>query len=124
MPVIKSAKKRVRTATKATIRNAKTKRLLRESVKIFNNTLASGKIDKIIEAQSKATSALDIATKKNVIHRNKADRRKRRLSAAVKAAIAKKAAIKKPAVKKNITKKTAPKKLPPKKSATKKAIAK
>ena len=35
MPIIKSAKKRVRTANKAAVRNAKTKRTLKTALKAF-----------------------------------------------------------------------------------------
>lgn len=84
MPIIKSAKKRVRVSTKATIRNAKTKRTLRESVKAFHVSLSTGKTDKITEAQNKAYSAIDVAAKKNVLHKNKAARKKSQLATAVK----------------------------------------
>lgn len=86
MPIIKSAKKRVRTASKATVRNAKTKRAMREAIKEFQTALNSGKTEKINTARSKAVSAIDVAAKKNVIHKNKAARRKSQLNAAFKAA--------------------------------------
>ncbi|HMH31173.1 MAG TPA: 30S ribosomal protein S20, partial [Methylomirabilota bacterium] len=41
MPIIKSAKKRVRTAKKATIRNSKTKRSLKTALKSFAKTPTS-----------------------------------------------------------------------------------
>jgi ribosomal protein S20 len=41
MPIIKSAKKRVKVATKATIRNSKTKRSLKAAVKAFGSALAA-----------------------------------------------------------------------------------
>lgn len=118
MPIIKSAKKRVKTARKATVRNAKTKRNLRESLKAFSATLASGNQAKITEAQKNVQSALDIAVKKDVIHKNKASRKKAQLSAKAKSAGAKpsaKSAVKKPAAKKTVTKKPAAKKSAPKK---------
>jgi small subunit ribosomal protein S20 len=111
MPIIKSAKKRVRVSTKATIRNAKTKRTLRESVKAFHASLTTGKADKIAEAQSKAVSAIDVAAKKNVLHKNKAARKKSQLATAAKTNIAKPATVKKVAkkatAKKPVAKKTA-----------------
>jgi small subunit ribosomal protein S20 len=111
MPIIKSAKKRVRVSAKAAARNAKTKRTMREAIKAFNASLSTAKADKIGLAQSKAVSAIDIATKKNVIHKNKAARKKSQLNEAVKKADSKKVSqtVKKP-VKKADSKKIVPKK--------------
>ena len=119
MPIIKSAKKRVRVARKATVRNSKTKRTLKAALKAFlgKSTAAS---------HNKAQSALDTAAKKGVLHKNKVARKKRQLSAAAKnagvkitagtkkATPAKKVAAK-PIVKKVATKKPAAKKAPAKK---------
>jgi len=85
MPIIKSAKKRVRVAAKASIRNNRAKRNLREAAKAFYAALASGKADKITIAHQQAVSTIDIAAKKNIIHKNKASRHKSRLNAAIKA---------------------------------------
>lgn len=112
MPIIKSAKKRTRTASKAAVRNRKTKRSLKEAVKSFQSALTGDK-KKASDKLSKAQSNVDKALKKNVIHKNKAARKKRQLAKAAKAAntgVAKKA--------------TAAKKAPAKKPATKKAPAK
>jgi small subunit ribosomal protein S20 len=127
MPIIKSAKKRVRVSAKAAARNAKTKRTMRETTKAFNASLSTGKTDKIAEAQSKATSAIDVAAKKNIIHKNKAARKKRQLSEAAKKAGATSKTIKKPATKATSpkpVKKTVAKKAPAKKLATNKITAK
>ncbi len=45
MPIIQSAKKRVKTANKAAVRNSKTKRTLRESLKAFAKSLEGGKAE-------------------------------------------------------------------------------
>jgi small subunit ribosomal protein S20 len=112
MPIIKSAKKRVRTARKAAVRNSKTKRSLRSALKVFSSSPSA-------KSHSSAQSALDKAVKKGVVHKNKAARLKKKAAAKAKASGVKtgKAAVKKaePA-KKPTTKKVAPKK----KSATKK----
>jgi small subunit ribosomal protein S20 len=114
MPIIKSAKKRVKVSYKATVRNAKTKRNLKESVKSFKEAAKSGK--KIDETLKKAISAIDVAVKKNVIHKNKAAHKKSQLSKIAKEAghkPAKKTAkntASKPAAKKPVTKKPAVKK--------------
>jgi small subunit ribosomal protein S20 len=122
MPIIKSAKKRVKTATKARARNSRTKRTVREAMKAFDKALASGKAADIQKAQTEAVSAIDTAVKKHIIHQNKAARQKAAMSAKAKAAGAKvtKAAPKKPATTTKKADKPATKKLAPKKATSKK----
>jgi small subunit ribosomal protein S20 len=111
MPIIKSAKKRVKVAKKATIRNSKTKRSLKSAFKVFTKSPTA-------KSHSSAQSAVDKAAKKGVVHKNKASRMKKKAAAKAKAAgvkptkaVAKKAApAKKPAAKKAPAKKTAAKK--------------
>lgn len=118
MPIIKSAKKRVKVSANAATRNAKTKRTLREAVKSFHTALVGGKAKEISETQAKANSAIDTAVKKNVIHKNKGARKKSQLATAAKKAGAKpETAAKKPAAKKTAAK-------PAAKTATKKAATK
>lgn len=112
MPIIKSAKKRVKVAAKANLRNAKTKRTMREAIKAFQKALTSGKSSEIAEAERKAVSAIDRAAKKAVIHKNKAARAKSQLSAKAKTSGAKLA-------KKAVAKPAAAKKAPAKKPAAK-----
>ncbi|HET6864251.1 MAG TPA: 30S ribosomal protein S20 [Candidatus Saccharimonadales bacterium] len=124
MPIIKSAKKRVKTANKARARNAHFKRSMRDALKAFNKAVASGKAADIQKTQRDAVSALDTAVKKEIIHRNKAARQKAALAARAKAAGAKvtKTTAKKsaaPAPKK--TAKPAPKRPAAKKTPAKKA---
>src|SRR3990167_1030975 len=80
MPIIKSAKKRVKVAAKAQARNQRTKRQLRDSLKNYAKALETGKAAEINKAQAAAYQALDIAAKKAVIHRNKAARFKSKLA--------------------------------------------
>jgi ribosomal protein S20 len=111
MPIIKSAKKRVKVARKASVRNSKTKRSLKGALKLFAKSPSS-------KSHSSAQSNLDKATKKGVIHKNKAARLKKQAAAKAKAAgvkstktatkkaaPAKKTAAKKPAAKKTAAKK-------------------
>ncbi len=122
MPIIKSAKKRVRVASKATARNTKTKRTFRGAIKAFQASLTSASKD-ASKTLSQAQSSIDTAVKKGVIHKNKAARKKSQLAKAAKAAgvktvgTAKKAA---PKAKKAPAKKPAAKKAPAKKPAAKK----
>lgn len=128
MPIIKSAKKRVRVAEKQSTQNSKTKRSLRESVKAFTTSLTAKK--DTTKAQAEAYSAIDIAVKKGVISKNKAARKKSQLNKASKSAgttkagtkVAKKAPAK--ATAKPAVKKSAPKAVAKKSPATKKAPAK
>jgi ribosomal protein S20 len=111
MPIIKSAKKRVRVAHKAAVRNSKTKRSLKSALKVFRKSPSS-------KGLSSAQSNLDKATKKGVIHKNKAARLKKQAAKRAKAAGVKpaKATAKKAAsAKKTTAKKPAAKKAPAKK---------
>ena len=134
MPVIKSAKKRVKVAAKATARNSRYKRQMRESLKAFAAALSSGKTAEIAKQQRAAVSALDVAAKKNIIHANKAARKKSQLAKRAKEAgvkpgselsrspaktgagkAARKSTTGKPAAKKTAVKKPVAKKAPSKK---------
>lgn len=116
MPIIKSAKKRVRTARKAAIRNSKTKRNLREALKAFSAKPAA-------QSHGEAQSKLDLAVKRGVIHKNKAARLKKQAAAKAKAAGVKPSKATKAA--KPAAKKPAPaKKTPAKKPAAKKPAKK
>jgi small subunit ribosomal protein S20 len=130
MPIIKSAKKRVRVARKATVRNSKTKRSLRTAMKAFHAAITGGDKKAAATTQSEAQSHIDKAAKKGIIHKNKAARQKSQLAARAKAAGAAPAkAVKaaKPAAAPAAKKKAAPKAAKPavaKKPAAKKAPAK
>jgi len=123
MPIIKSAKKRVKVTKKATIRNSKTKRSLREAFKAFGKKTDA-------KNHSAAQSNLDKAVKKGLVHKNKAARIKKQLSAKAKAAgvnpasgsgsRVKSVATKKATAKKTVAKKPTAKKAPAKKPAAKK----
>lgn len=121
MPIIQSAKKRVRTADKATARNRKTKRSVKGAIKSLQASLAGDK-KKATELLSQAQSEIDTAVKKGVMHKNKAARKKAQLAKASKEAGVKTA---KAAAKKAPAKTTAkPAKKPAAKVATKKAPVK
>lgn len=127
MPIIKSAKKRVRRAETQAIANAKTKRSMREKIKAFYADIASKK--DTTKSQAAAYSALDTAVKKNVISKHRAARKKSQLNTASKAAGTTKAgtkAKKTSAAPKKTTpaKKTTAKKTPAKKAPAKKTAKK
>ncbi|MBU1200191.1 30S ribosomal protein S20 [Patescibacteria group bacterium] len=77
MPIIKSAKKRVRSSARRRSRNLVTKSTYRTAVK-------KAATDKSPESLKVAYKALDKATKKGVIPKNRAARLKSQLSRAVK----------------------------------------
>lgn len=114
MPIIKSAKKRVKTSRKATIRNSKTKRSLKVSMKALAAKPTAS-------AAAEAQSNLDKAAKKGVIHKNKASRLKSQAAKRAKAAGVKPAKAT-PKTKAAPAKKAAPKKAT--KPAAKKPAAK
>lgn len=130
MPIIKSAKKRVRVTAKQSTQNAKTKRSLRASLKAFHANLTAKK--DTTKAQAEAYSAIDTAVKKGIITKNKAARKKSQLNSLAKAAGTTKAGAKKtatkPAAKKPSTAKksstTTKKPAAKKTAAAKKATAK
>ncbi|MCP3704288.1 MAG: 30S ribosomal protein S20 [Alteromonas sp.] len=109
MPIIKSAKKRVRVAHKQSVQNAKTKRSLKSSMKAFQSAVLGKK--GVEKAQNEAQSAIDTAVKKGVITKNKAARTKSQLNAQAKAANG---------GKRTATKKATPAKKPAAKKTTKK----
>lgn len=124
MPIIKSAKKRVRVANKAAVRNSKTKRSLKSALKVFTKKPDA-------KGHSDAQSNIDKAVKKGLIHKNKAARMKKSLAAQAKSAGVKptkstkaKPVAKKPAAKKTVAKKAPATKVSTKKSATAKTSKK
>jgi ribosomal protein S20 len=117
MPIIKSAKKRVRVAKKATARNAKTKKGLRGALKSFHAKITGA-------SHSQAQSAIDKAVKKGVMSKSKASRRKSQLAKKAKAAGSKPAAVAKKTAKPAVKKAAPAKKVVAKKSVAKKPAAK
>lgn len=97
MPVIKSAKKKLRQDKKREQLNSKIKLSFRNAVK-------DAEKNKTFEKVKLATKLIDKASKKGIIHKNKAARLKSRLSK-----------IAKPTVKKSATPKTVKKSSKPKK---------
>lgn len=114
MPIIKSAIKRAKQATKRREKNVGIKRDIKSAVKAFIAKPSAA-------ALSKAQGEIDMAVKKNLINKNTAARRKSNLSK-----IAKEAGVKLVATKKTATKTAAakPATKPAAKSAAKPAAKK
>lgn len=131
MPIIKSAKKRMRQTAVRRARNQNSKRSLRVEIKAFTAAVEAKDAKKAGEALKKVQSNLDKAVKKNILKKNTAARKLARLSAQAKAigakstaAASKKATPKKPAAKTAAKKPATAKKTAAKKPAAKKAPAK
>ena len=77
---IKSAKKRIRTSERQRVTNLAHRGRARTEVKKARAALASGDVEQAEEAVRTASSYLDRAATKGVIHRNNASRRKGRLA--------------------------------------------
>jgi small subunit ribosomal protein S20 len=130
MPIIKSAKKRVRQAKKRQAYNTATKAGVKKQFRAVRDELATGK-PKSNAALVAAIAEIDKAVKRGVIHKKTAARKKSRLTRAYNAVATKpygteapgKPGSKKKAVKKPVAKKAVAKKTPAKK-VTKKPTAK
>lgn len=77
MPVIKSARKKLKQDKKRYLINLRAKREVKEKIKKFKNSPS-------IKMLSELYSVLDKAAKKNIFHPNKSARYKSRLSKLVK----------------------------------------
>jgi len=116
VPIIKSAKKRVRVSAKATAKNLRVKRQLRSALKSLRS---SSKAADIETAKRQAQSAIDKAMKKGVMHKRKAAKSQKQLSAQAKARGMKPTKAQKAPVKKAVPKKPTAKKASPKTPAKK-----
>ena len=85
MPNIKSAKKRLITNEKARVRNKGKMTALRTAEKKFRSVVESGELETAQQSLSFVFTKLDKAVKAGIIHKNKAARKKSRLSALLKA---------------------------------------
>ena len=83
MPNTKSAAKAMRQSARRREFNLKIKEAAKKSVKEVRRLIAAGKKNEAIAAMVKAMSALDKATKKGVLHKNTASRKKSRLAKAI-----------------------------------------
>lgn len=114
MPIIKSAKKRARQniVRKERLKPFRTRMLT--LIKSILNLTQQGKVDQAKVILKDAYQAIDTATKKNIIHKNTADRKKSLVQKTISRAEAN-------APKKTETKTSAPKKVPAKKNEEKAA---
>ncbi len=129
MPIIKSAKKRMRQQDARRTYNVGVKTTVKKHIRVVKDEVATGKVTSA--ALVAAVSQLDLAVRKGVLHKRTADRKKSRLTKEYNSLAAKPYGTDnpgKPGTKKKVAKKPAPKavakKAPAKKAAPKKPTAK
>ena len=116
MPLIKSAIKKAKQDTVRTERNRHYKTQMQTMYKNIQKFVEAWEMDKATSFISEAYSVIDVACKKNIIHKNNAANKKSSLAKLVWST----PAAPKKEVKKAPAKKPAAKKAPAKKAATKK----
>lgn len=84
MPIIKSAIKRAKQNAVRHARLLPYRTQLKTVIKKVLDLVKAGKKDEAAKMLPLAFKTIDIAAKKNILHRNTADRRKARLSKAVR----------------------------------------
>lgn len=121
MPIIKSAIKRVRVEARRQKRNLVTKNRYKELIKEFTNLVEGGKTAEAVKLFPIVQKALDMAAKKNLLHKNNASRKKSNLAKMIAkapaASTSAKATADKKAEAKPVAKKPAAKKAPAKKES-------
>lgn len=80
MPVIKSAKKRLRQNVKRRARNFPVRSELKTMFKKGLSLIKDGKADEAVKVMPKIYSIIDMACKKKILHPNNAARKKSRLA--------------------------------------------
>lgn len=73
----------MRASAKKRVYNLRTKTKVKTAVKSVRSSLSASSKQDAIKALQEAFSAIDKAAKKNVIHKNTADRKKSRLAKAI-----------------------------------------
>ncbi len=80
MPIIQSAKKRVRTAERKTQRNRLLKSRLKTAIRRFEQAVEEGDQEKSSRELVKAQTIIDQSVSNGIIHKNNAARKKSRLT--------------------------------------------
>ena len=80
MPIIKSAKKRVKVTEKKTAQNREWKDKLKNSIKDLEKLIEAGDKEAAAEQLKETKRVIDKAVSRNIIHKNNAARKKSRLT--------------------------------------------
>lgn len=94
MPIIKSAKKRASQALVRQARNYNTRTAVRKSIRAVADSVKAGDKSGAEKLVAKAYQLIDVASKKNVLHKNTAARRKALVARMVAGVETKKKAVK------------------------------
>lgn len=84
MPIIKSAKKALRSSMRKRVYNVRRQQTLRDAIKAVSKAIAKGERKEAETLMRDAYQAIDKASKRGVIKTNTAARKKSRLMAALK----------------------------------------
>jgi len=84
MPIIKSAKKALRSSMRKRVYNVRRQQTLRDAIKAVSKSIAKGERKEAEALMRDAYQAIDKAAKRGVIKTNTAARKKSRLMAALK----------------------------------------
>lgn len=80
MPIMKSAKKRLRQNIKRNLRNRSYKSALKTQIKNFLGAVKEGNVQSAEEELRRTVKKLDKAAAKGILHKNTASRKKSRLT--------------------------------------------
>jgi len=80
MPIIKSAKKRVKITEKKTAQNREWKDRLKNAIKDMEKAVEAGDKEAAAEQLKETKKVIDKAVSRNIIHKNNAARKKSRLT--------------------------------------------
>ena len=80
MPIIKSAKKRVKTTEKKTAQNKEWKDRLKNAIKDMEKAVEAGDKEAAAEQLKETKKVIDKAVTRNILHKNNAARKKSRLT--------------------------------------------
>lgn len=80
MPIIKSAKKRVKVTEKKTAQNKEWKQRLKDAIKNMEKAVEAGDKEAAAEQLKETKKVIDKAVTRNILHKNNAARKKSRLT--------------------------------------------
>ena len=83
MPIIKAAKKALRQSRTHQKRNVKTRVSYKSVVRQFADAIKGGKVDEAVKLLPKAQKLIDMASKKHMMHKNTASRKKALLARSI-----------------------------------------
>ena len=83
MPIIKSAKKRVKQAAVRQARNYQVRVGMRKAIRLVNDEVKAGNQAEAEKGLTAAYKVIDTAVKKNIMHKNTAARRKSSLAKSI-----------------------------------------